>query len=904
MRKRKSVIAATALIALALPGTADAAVTATGHAPMAPVELTVGDRTRPLNVEGTPLFGWRPRDTDPGEVQTAYQIVVSTGRDRHGRPVWDSGRVSSGRQEYVPYAGPAPEAGTAYTWKVRTWDRTGRPSPWTRPASFEMGLGEQDWQASWIRRTTAEADDYTLARRDFTVGPSPVVRARVYVAASHQYALHLNGEVIDRGPAFGYPDDGFYRAVDVTSRLRAGRPATIGALFHWYGRGQGRPAGEPGLLMRLVVEHADGGRQVVVTDGSWQVARGPWKQAPRRNGDGGDYVEDIDGTAEQRGWDRPGFDASGWQAPQVAGAHPTPVFKRLRGQEAGLSFTAIKPKKVTRLDSGALVADFGKVIPAVPVVRFRDGEAGRHVDMDAGYVLTADGSVSRSADDNQDTDLSYGYTQRDGDQTFRAFTFEGFRYFEISGDVAPGDIGAVVQHTDVDPARTARVRTSSPGVDAAYDLMRRSALYGSQTQFLDTPTREKGQFLGDSVDTSLATMSAYGERLLSRQSIREFIASQARYWPDGRLNAVYPNGDGKRDIPDYTEMFPGWVWDYYQQSGDAQTLAEAYPVLTAVAGYVRRHIDPASGLVTRLTGGSGDYQYGIIDWPATMRYGHDMDTAARTAINVLGVDVFNASARAAEALGRAGEAAALRADAQALTGAVNAELRRPDGVYVDGLKADGTQSTHASQLANAYALAYGVAPAADRDHVAGYVAGLGTRMGPMTAHRMLEALAGRPDQVVARLTDTEGPGWGNILARGGTFTWESWDAPETGQSHSHPWGSTALVDVQQTLLGVTVTAPAAATIRVRPPRTGLEHASGTVPVQRGEVGVDWRTRGAGFTLAVDVPVNVRAEVHVPARDAAGVRVTGRGEARFTGMRDGYAVYEVGSGHLTFHSARR
>lgn len=897
---RLAALTGAAAAAVALPGTAQAAVGA-GHAPQAPARLTVGDQARPLNVEGAPLFGWTPRDRDPGEVQTAYEIAV---RDASGTTVWDSGRVRSGAQEYVRYAGPALASEASYTWTVRTWDRTGKRSPWARPAAFDTGLADGEWRAAWIRRTTGEADDYTLARKDFTVGKSKVVRARVHIAAGQQYALHLNGETVDHGPAFEYPDDGYYRTVDVTAKLKAGQAATIGALYHWYGSGQGRPKGEPGLLVRLVIDHADGTRQTVVTDGTWQVARGPWKKAPKRNGDAGDYVEDIDGTAAPLGWDAPGFDASAWQAPQVVGVHPASGFTHLKAQETSLAHRAVRPVKVTRLESGALVADFGTVIPAVPVVRFRDGEAGRHVDMHASYILNADGTVSRSKDDNQDTDLGFGYTQRDGDQTFRPLTYVGFRYLEIApgSGAEPDGISAVAQHDEV--TRKGDLRTSNAGVDAAYDLMARSALYGSQTQFVDTPTREKGQFLGDSVDVSTALMGAYGERRLTRQAIREFIASQARYWPDGRLNAVYPNGDGKRDIPDYTEMFPGWVWEYYEQSGDAATLAEAYPVMSAVAGYVRRYIADGTGLVTNLEGGSGQYRYGIIDWPATMRYGHDMDTAARTVINVLGVDVLNATARAAEALGKNGDAAALRADAGTLTGSINAKLRRPDGVYIDGLKADGAQSTHASQIANAYALAYGVAPAESRGAVESYVAGLGLRMGPMTAHRLLEALAGRPGDVVTRLTDTEGPGWGDILARGGTFTWESWDARETGQSLSHPWGATSLVEIQRTLLGVTVTAPASAAVRVRPPLTGLDRASGTVPVQRGDVRVTWKRNGGGFSLAVDVPVNVRAEIHVPARSAADVRVSGPGAARFTGMKDGYAVFAAGSGRLVLHSDHR
>jgi alpha-L-rhamnosidase len=385
------------------------------------------------------------------------------------------------------------------------------------------------------------------------------------------------------------------------------------------------------------------------------------------------------------------------------------------------------------------------------------------------------------------------------------------------------------------------------------------------------------------VDVSLATMAGYGERRLTRKAIREFVASQARYWPDGRLNAVYPNGDGARDIPDYTEMFPGWVWAYYLQSGDAATLKAAYPVMRAIADYVRRYVDPSTGLVTRLAGGSGAYVNGIIDWPN--RYGYDTAATARTTVNILGVDVLKETAQAAAALGES--AGTLEEDAKSLTTAINARLRRTDGVYIDGLEADGAQSAHASQIANAYALAYGLT--SDRV-VTDHVAGLGLQMSPMTVHLLMAALAGRPDRMVERLTDPNGIGWARILASGGTFMWESWEAPETGDSLSHGWGSTPLVDVQQSLLGVAVTAPGAAEIRVRPPASGLTWASGTVPTQRGDVSVAWRRHGGRTTVSVSVPVNVRAEVDLP---AGRVRVSG--EAR----PEGHGVYSTGSGHVTF-----
>jgi alpha-L-rhamnosidase len=913
--RRPGFLLAAVLLPALLGVAPDAAAAAqhTDHAPLAPAHLTVGDRERPLDVEGAPQFGWQPRDRDPGETQTAYRIVVSRQGSRPGasQQVWDSGKVASAEEAYVAYAGPALSGGVSYTWTVRTWDHAGEVSPWAPRASFDTGITDAQWQADWIRRTTAEKDDYTLARKEFAVDASPVVRARLYLSAYQQYQAYVNGKLVDRGPAYAYTDEGYYQATDVTRDLRAGRPAALGVLYHWYGPGQGRPADEPGMIARLVVDHADGSEQVVVSDGTWQVTRGPWLTEPYRNGDGRDYVEGVDGriAQQQQGWTRPGFDASSWQSPQVVGVHPAGVFTHLQGQQTRLTYQTVHPVTVTTLPSGAVVADFGKIIPAMPQVHFAQGTSGRTVDMWAGYVLNPDGTVSNSKHDNQTSDLSYSYIEHDGAQSFQAYTYEGFRYLEIENPGEPMDasaIAAVVQHTDADPARAATFHSSDPTLDAVDQLMQRSALYDSQEQFLDTITREKGQFLGDSVDVSRALMAGSGDRALTAKAIREFSESQKRYWPDGRLNSVYPNGDGKRDIPDYTEMFPGWVWDYYLNSGDRATLADSYPTSTAVADYVRRSIDPATGLVTNLAGGSGAYLYGIVDWPN--RYGYDTATAARTTVNILAVDVLRSTADEAAVLGEPQAGIdALRADADRIVQAVNDHLRRPDGTYIDGLEADGSQSTHASQIANAYAIAYGIAPATDEPAVADYIASLKLQMSPMTANWLLTALhdAGRDDQVLARLTDPDSLGWANILAQGGTFTWESWEAPQTGDSLSHGWGATALVDLQQDMLGLSVTTPAATAVRVSPPRgTSLTHAEGTVWTQAGTVGVRWNATGQGTAVQVDLPDNVTAEVDVPvsgnrAPHVQGAGPHGAGAPRLEGFRDGCAVYTVGSGHTAF-----
>src|SRR5262249_19007123 len=66
---------------------------AANNPPTAPTGLTVGDRTTPLDVEGTPQFGWMPNDPDGNEIQSAYEIQVT--RDSDSSTVWDSGKVAS-----------------------------------------------------------------------------------------------------------------------------------------------------------------------------------------------------------------------------------------------------------------------------------------------------------------------------------------------------------------------------------------------------------------------------------------------------------------------------------------------------------------------------------------------------------------------------------------------------------------------------------------------------------------------------------------------------------------------------------------------------------------------------------------------------------------------------------------
>jgi alpha-L-rhamnosidase len=851
-----------------------------------------------LNVEGAPVFGWL-LPAAGNELQSAYQIVVSRVAD--DAMVWDSEKVVSSQQSYVGYAGPALANQTSYSWQVRTWNRSDQPSPWSAPALFDTGLSDQDWDASWIRRTSSEADDYTLARAELAVTESPITRARTYLAASHQAELYLNGVLVDRGSAFAYPGEGYYQATDVTEHVKAGQALALGAIYRWYGSGQGRPAGERGLLVRLVIDHADGTQQLLVTDANWRVKRASaWQTGtPKRNGDASEYVERIDARAATPGWSLPGYDASGWTAPQVLGMHPTAPFSHLQAREGRTTSNELAPQSVKTLADGAVVADFGKVMTARPVIHFKNGQAGRVVNIVTSYRLLNDGHVSTAAETTQGTDLSFRYTQAGGEETFRAFTHVGWRYLQLSspGETLASDaIQALVEHIDAPAERKATFKSSDETLNRVFELVQHSALQSGAYQFVDTPTREKGQFLHDAANVSFASMAGWFERDLTQQALREFAASQTRFWPDGRVNAVYPNGDGKRDIPDFTQMYVCWAARYFDVTGDLGLIEELYPKLVKIADYVWSYRNESTGLITSLAGGSGEYTGGIVDWPVEGRFGYDMTTAARTTVNILGVEVLRSVGRLATALGRpAAEAEQYQQRAEQLTTAINTKLRRADGVYVDGLSAAGTPSGHASQHASSYALAFGVVPSADKARVGEYITGLGLKQGPMTAHWLLKALGEveRADDVIARLTDANG--WGHILAEGGTFTWESWPGSELGDSESHGWGAQALVDFIEVLLGVRIASPGGAEVSIVIPRTKLASAEGAVPIQRGTVAVAWQRSEAGkLAVQVDLPTNVRARLSLPLVTEA-ISASGAGSPKLVGKEGERIVYELGSG---------
>jgi len=921
---------------------------ATTGGPGPPLALTVDDLVAPIGLGLTDVyFGWHVNDRRRDAVQSAYRIVVTrptlvaTGR-RAAPVVWDSGKVVSAAQAFVPYGGPALAPDTTYRWTVQTWDGSGVSGPLARGGTFDTGLDDGDWQADWIKRPTVETldtpqtfdvqnatgiwadkDEYSYVRKEAKLGSSPIVRARAYVSADQEYELYVNGTMAAKGEAYSYPDSQYYETTDITRLLKAGRANAFGIIYNWQGPAKGRPEGTPGVIARITVLHADGTVDVITTDGTWKVLPGAWLPGVQRNeeGDPVDYTENIDGPAEPIGWDEPGYRGSGWKPAEVIGPAPTAPWTHLVSVRTRIVYQPIHAVSVTRLASGAVVADFGKVYAAIPQVTFSHGVHGRLVTMHAGYLLDRSGAVSTTMG-TQHTNMSYSYIERGGGgETFRPFDYLGFQYLQIDDPgetLTTKDIVILARHDAVPDQYAGTFTSSDKTVDAVFELGRRSALYTMQEQFVDTPTREKGPWLADGMNESETAMDAFGDTNLTRKDLLEFAQSQARYWPNGAINKIYPTALGAQEIPQSTADYPEWVWQYWIHTGDRALLTTLYPVVVKVSDFFWGSIGP-NGLVGGIPGPADVPQF-----------------PTDTQLNLLVDNVFTRVADMGVALGRpAAEVTLQRQRAAELAAAINAHLLLPAGYYTDGLDATGRpvsptddlctcSGAESPQVDNALAVQFGVVPPSDVTSVTDYILSMPFDPPVMSAAVVLNALriAGRDGDLLHILTDASEPGWANILARGGTFTWEMWDPQDqdvltpplasllgNGDSRSHGFGSNVLVAIQQAMLGVIPTAPGYASFDVTPPLHALHFAAGQVPTPAGSIVVRWsrpEVASQPFMVDVTVPANTMARVSIPATGLNGVRESGKALGGREGIAsasiDGdYAVIDVGAGSYHFTS---
>ena len=870
--------------------------------------------TEPLGLDNpAPRLSWVLDADGAHDVwQAAYQILV--GRSPGGDDLWDSGRVESGETAHVVYGGPPPADGERAYWQVRVWERTAgsgasppsgghssaigtamssrlgtdEPGPWSAPTWWEAGLRAWDPNAAWIGPPPPPAEPVPfesgtparLFRRSFHVD-APVVRARLYATALGLYDARINGSAVsptdDRfAPGWtDYPKRLAYQAYDVGELVLSGENVlgltlADGWYAGWVGFTNEREhyGRSPAARAQLVLDHADGTRTVVATDGEWRMGEGRIRSTDFLKG------ESFDARLNAAGWDRPGFDAVEWS--------PAPVLDRAEVQHGPLVSTLsplprpveeLAPASVVEHRPGVFIFDMAQNMVGWVRLRVR-GPAGTEVTLRFAEVLEADGSL-HTANLRGARSVDTYVLDGSGDEVWEPkFTFHGFRYVEVTGYPGLPGLDAVTGVVCGSPLDfVGEFECSDPLVNQLH----RNIVWGQRGNFLEVPTDcpQRDERLGWMGDAQV-----FGRTAFFNMDVGSFFTKWMHDVVDGQTpEGAFPDVAPK--LVDPQDGMPGWgdagvimPWLMYERYGDRVIIEEHLDAMARWVDYIHR-ANPGLLWVERRNGDVGDW----------------LNIDADSPKDVISTSFFALSAelvgRMAAVVGRSDVADRYRTLADQVKAAYCEAYVKPDG-RIEG----DTQAVYA------LALRFDLLPAdlrqAAGDYLAADVARRGDRLstGFLGVSHLLPALTqtGHVDVAYRLLHQREWPSWLYPVLHGATTIWERWNGwteedglfePGMNSFNHYAFGSVGEW-LYETAAGLRPDpdAPGYAHFFVEPhPGAGLDWVSLRHQSIRGPISVRWeRVDGGSLRLDVTVPPNTSATVRLPDGAEHGV---GSGSHSFT-----------------------
>lgn len=655
------------------------------------------------------------------------------------------------------------------------------------------------------------------------------------ITADDYYKLYINGQFVGQGPAPGYSWHYFYNRYDVTRYLQTG-PNVIAVHLYYQGlinRVWNSGDYRQGMLAELWSE--DG--LVLASDSSWKYRLTREFTGRETFGYETQFVETIDARLQEKGWREPDYNDRDWESPYENHADD----HRLVLQETPpLQVYRVNPAEVRILAPGHYRIDFGQEITGQFAMKAW-GAAGQRVEIGHGEELEADGKRVRY---QLRCNCNYRdvWTLSGGLDEWETYDYKAFRYVELlapEGVLLPDSFVAVVRHYPLDESKC-RFESSDPLLNEIWSICAHGVRCGAQEVFVDCPSREKGQYLGDATVTSHSHLYLSGDLRLTKKMLQDFARS-ARICPG--LMAVAPGGF-MQEIADFSLQWPLQLLQYYRQSGDLEFLREMAPVAEGVIGYFKQFRRP-DGLLENVKG-----KWNLVDWPENLRDGYDFDLA-QPVVGDGCHNVINAFfCGAVQTLNtiRAILGLAYQDEFPELKGAFIKAFYRPDLK----LLADSTVSDHTALHSNFIALFFDLVPEEALQSVVELIRRKRMSCGVYNAYFLLKALAriGEYDLVYQLLTSTDEHSWANMIREGATACFEAWGKDQKwNTSLCHPWASAPLPVLIEDIAGLKPARPGWSEVFFTP------HIPGSLASLEIEF---WTGRGRFRVVARDGRANLEA----------------------------------------------
>ncbi|WP_409344670.1 family 78 glycoside hydrolase catalytic domain [Paenibacillus sp. MBLB4367] len=758
----------------------------------------------------------------------------------------------------------------------------------------------KSWRARWIWADVPSGTPnvYVETRKTFRLAELPE-RALLRITANQEYEVLLNGERVGRGPS---PSDDawkYYDTRDVGSLLVSGRNV-IAIIAYNFGTADivtEQRQGPGGVLAQLDISDEQGGSTecAVATDGTWTCRRSPrWVANVSRqhqwNGFREVYLAD-----KEDGWELPEYDDSAWPGAIVVAqaeeadspwprllerdipflregyAEPAVIVRTednfgtvrhaetlLRGQDPGSQGSPA---------GGGMIVDAGAP-GAIPAVVFDFGR------VTAGYVRLSveapeGGVIQLHYGESLDMALYDTFLLKKGLNVLTPFDRRAFRFMKLTFQALPVPVRVTecsLRSVHYDFSETGAFVCSDPLLNEIWQVGLYTTTVNSQDHLEDCTLRERALWVADAVVMAKVIYHAFGDTKLMRKCLLQGARIQHE---DGAIPGTGPERNGKV-LPDFCAHWLFGVSAYWSYTKDRAFLDEIWPAVMKLMDWFERQEDSV-GLFAR-----ADRRpwWCFIDWADYL------DKRDRvTALNCFYYKALMEAAVLAGESARGDLAERWRERADRLRHAIRTRLWSAEkGAFADCRTEDGLSDVVTAQT-NFTAMWTGVMEEADARRFLLDVYDRGATRplkGAFFYHIVLETMFDR-DRGQDALAIMRAY-WGEMLARGATTWWETFDpqtphgtipSPYQGNTPTflrdnvpvslcHGWGAAPTYLLTQRVLGIDVSELGQGLIRFRPNPGNLEWARGEAPTIWGAVHAEWsRKEGGGLQFRASVPTGLR-----------------------------------------------
>lgn len=835
---------------------------------MKAVRLRTEYLVNPIGIDiVAPRLYW---NAEGGTKQTAYQIIAKSG----GKIIWNTGKVASSRMTHILYEGQSLHSREKVYWSVKLWDENGDGGE-ISTGSFEMGLLENtDWEAKWItgnyKVKKSERYPVDCFRKHISI-TREVKSARLYITACGLYEARLDGEKIGNyclAPGHtDYRKRVQYQTYDVTELLSVGNHTmTVQLADGWY-RGacgawgiRNQYGTETKLLAQLEISYADGKRDLIVTDESWDWSNdGPIRFADNKDG------EVVNASRE------PSYSGKA----KVTNHQVIPTASNNVSVTEHEQFTPT----VSKSPNGKWLLDFGQNIAGYISFRIQ-AKASQKLTFRFGELLDEEGNLTLKniqcvSKEKASPLQQIIYTCREGWNDYKTtFAVFGFQYAEVDTDIElkPEDVTAIAVYSDIE--QTGFFESSNELLNRFVEATVWSTKGNSLDIPTDCPTRERHGWTGDAQIFFETANYLFDYAAFSKKYLKDVYDWQKK---DGRLPQIAPYGgvdfymwtlNGSVGWSDAGILIPYRFWKLY---GDKQILMEYYDRMKRYAQFMMNRCGKL-GLMAKPLGLKGEAAKYAVN--AGQSYGEwaepkdvypndwkDMVAPHPEVSTAYTSYVLGCMAEIAEELGYTEDAALFRKYSEGSRKAYQAMAGLSD-YSLDTDRQARLVRPLAFDLLNEQQKEYA------RKRLVQALENYGWRLGTgfLSTPLILDVLAQYDLDAAYRLLENEEmPGWLFMPKNGATTIWESWEGTQAqgGIASLNHYSKGAVCEwLFKTMCGIRVDGENHFTIAPKPGGS-FTYAKVCYRSVYGIVESGWKNIDDAIIYSVIVPANTGATIILP-----------------------------------------